>query len=114
MWRRVWLMAGRVSDIPATGDYFTPMQGQMLWVYEGLTQYLGSVLAARSGLRGAEEARDNLATVAAQLDANRGRAWRPLVDTGTHAQDQRTQAAVGTNLDVAGDSARRIDAQRNA
>lgn len=71
----------------ATGDYFTPMQGQMLWVYEGLTQYLGSVLAARSGLRDAEEARDNLATVAAQLDANRGRTWRPLVDTGTHAQE---------------------------
>lgn len=71
----------------ATGDYSTPMNGEMLWVYEGLTQYLGFVLAARSGIRTPEEAREQLALVAADLDANRGRAWRPLVDTGTHAQE---------------------------
>ncbi len=71
----------------ATGDYFTPMQGELLFVYEGLTEYLGSVLAARAGIRTPEEARDNLATIAAELEANRGRAWRPLVDTGTHAQE---------------------------
>ena len=70
----------------ATGDFFTPMQGELLWVYEGLTQYLGFVLAARSGLRTAAEAREVLARVAAELDANRGRTWRPLVDTGVEAQ----------------------------
>jgi predicted metalloprotease with PDZ domain len=71
----------------ATGDFFTPMEGELLWVYEGLTQYLGFVLAARSGIRTPEEARDALARAAASKDANRGRAWRPLVDTGTHAQE---------------------------
>jgi predicted metalloprotease with PDZ domain len=35
----------------ATDDYYTPMQGDLLWVYEGLTQYLGFVLASRSGIR---------------------------------------------------------------
>jgi predicted metalloprotease with PDZ domain len=70
----------------ATGDYFTPMQGDLLWVYEGLTQYLGFVLAARSGIRTPEEARDQLASVAADMEAHRGREWRPLVDTGTEAQ----------------------------
>jgi predicted metalloprotease with PDZ domain len=70
----------------ATGDYFTPMQGELLWVYEGLTQYLGFVLSARSGIRSPEESRDALATVAAGIDANRGRTWRPLVDTATEAQ----------------------------
>ena len=70
----------------ATGDYFTSMQGDLLWVYEGLTQYLGFVLAARSGIRTPEEARDALARAAAQIEASRGREWRPLVDTGTEAQ----------------------------
>ena len=70
----------------ATGDYFTPMQGELLWVYEGLTQYIGFVLSARSGIRTPDEAREVLACVAASLDANRGREWRPLVDTGVEAQ----------------------------
>lgn len=71
----------------ATGDYFTPMQGDLLWVYEGLTQYLGFVLAARSGLRTPAEMHDALGNVAATIEANRGRVWRPLVDTGTQAQE---------------------------
>jgi len=70
----------------ATGDYYTPMQGDLLWVYEGLTQYLGFVLAARAGIRTPEEARDGLASAAADMEAHRGRTWRPLVDTGTEAQ----------------------------
>jgi predicted metalloprotease with PDZ domain len=70
----------------ATGDFFTPMQGDLLWVYEGLTQYLGFVLAGRSGIRTPDEARDALASAAADMEAHRGRAWRPLVDTGTEAQ----------------------------
>lgn len=70
----------------ATGDYFTPMNGELLWIYEGLTQYLGFVLSARSGIRTPAEARDALARAAAEIESNRGRTWRPLVDTGTHAQ----------------------------
>ena len=70
----------------ATGDYSTPMQGDLLWVYEGLTQYLGFVLSARSGIRTPAEARDALALAAAEIENNRGRTWRPLVDTGTEAQ----------------------------
>jgi hypothetical protein len=34
----------------ATPDFQTPMQGEMLWVYEGLTQYYGNVLAAQRAL----------------------------------------------------------------
>jgi len=62
------------------------MQGDLLWVYEGLTQYLGFVLASRAGIRTPEESRDALASVAADMEAHRGREWRPLVDTGTEAQ----------------------------
>jgi predicted metalloprotease with PDZ domain len=58
----------------------------MLWVYEGLTQYLGFVLAARSGVRSTQQTLDYLALQAAYLDARPGRTWRPLLDTAVEAQ----------------------------
>jgi predicted metalloprotease with PDZ domain len=57
------------------------MEDDLLWVYEGLTEYLGDVLAARSGLWTDEQYRENLAAVAAALDHRPGRTWRPLLDT---------------------------------
>jgi predicted metalloprotease with PDZ domain len=70
----------------ATSDFQKPMQGELLWVYEGLTEYYGNVLAARSGLWTPEEYRDELASVAAGLDNRPGRTWRPLIDTTVAAQ----------------------------
>ena len=72
----------------ATPDYQQPMTGELLWVYEGMTRYLGDfVLSARTGMRTAEEDREFGAWVAANLDRNRpGRNWRPLVDTATDVQ----------------------------
>ncbi len=69
----------------ATGNYSTPMKDDLLWVYEGLTEYLGNVLTARSGLRTPEEYRENLALVAAGLDNRPGRTWRPLQDANDEA-----------------------------
>jgi len=54
-------------------------------VYEGLTEYLGSVLTARSGLLTPEQSRDELAITAADLDHLPGRAWRNLQDTADAA-----------------------------
>jgi len=70
----------------ATADYQQPMKGELLWVYEGLTEYLGSILAARSGLRSAEDQREHLAVIAAYLNSFPGRSWRPLIDTTVAAQ----------------------------
>ncbi len=70
----------------ATGDYASPMKGDLLWVYEGLTEYWGKVLAARAGLWAPEQAREELAGLAAWLDHTPGRAWRPLQDTADEAQ----------------------------
>lgn len=64
-----------------TPHFNTPMRDSLLWVYEGQTQYWGAVLAARSGLVSAADARDDLAETAAWLDARAGRAWRNLQDT---------------------------------
>ena len=68
------------------GGYDTPMKGDLLWVYEGLTEYLGGVLAARSGLWKIEDYRDKLAFIASALDHETGRQWRPLEDTAVAAQ----------------------------
>jgi predicted metalloprotease with PDZ domain len=57
------------------------MQDSLLWVYEGQTQYWGNVLAARAGFRTAEQARDEIASLAAAYDHREGRAWRSLADT---------------------------------
>jgi predicted metalloprotease with PDZ domain len=70
----------RPADL-ATPDYEQPMQTDLLWVYEGLTSYLGDILGARSGLRTPEQFRDAAALIAAHLDHLPGRAWRNLQDT---------------------------------
>jgi predicted metalloprotease with PDZ domain len=69
----------------ATPDYQQPMQDDLLWVYEGLTNYLGFVLTARSGLLTADQDRDDLALAAAALDHTPGREWRNLQDTADAA-----------------------------
>lgn len=64
-----------------TPNFNVPMRDDLLWVYEGLTEYWGSVLGARSGIRTAEQARYVFARVAAGFEVSPGRNWRPLVDT---------------------------------
>lgn len=64
-----------------TPNFNVPMRDDLLWVYEGMTQYWGAVLTARSGMRSAQEAKDVLAHVAAGFEISPGREWRPLVDT---------------------------------
>ncbi len=62
-------------------DFATPQQGDLMWVYEGMTQYWGNVLATRAGLKSPAQYRDLLALSAAQLDYKSGREWRPTEDT---------------------------------
>jgi len=75
----------------ATRNYQEPMVGDLLWVYEGLTEYLGNVLTARSGLWSPEQYREALAATAAMLDHRAGRTWRPLEDTARSVQILRMQ-----------------------
>ncbi len=70
----------------ATPDYQTPMKGDLLWVYEGLTEYYGVMLAARSGLWTPEKLREYLAITAAELNDRPGRTWRNLQDTAISSQ----------------------------
>jgi predicted metalloprotease with PDZ domain len=73
----------------ATRNYQEPMVGDLLWIYEGLTDYLGFLLAERCGLMSAEQYRETLASTAASLDHRSGRSWRPLEDTARSVQTLR-------------------------
>lgn len=66
-------------------DYQAPQQTRLLWVYEGLTNYFGWLLAVRCGLFTPEEARDYLAMTASRMSNVRARKWRPLDDTAVAA-----------------------------
>ncbi len=66
-------------------DLQEPLRSRDLWIYEGLTHYLGFVLAARAGIYTPEEFRDALATQAEWMATRQGRRWRSVEDTATAA-----------------------------
>ncbi len=80
-WNGKYRRPGRLYQ----NTFFEPEQGDLLWVYEGMTQYMGNVLAARSGLKTQAQYRDILATSAANLDSKPGRTWRNTEDTAIAA-----------------------------
>lgn len=78
-----WNGKYRRPELLWTPDYRVPMQDNLLWVYEGQTQFWGYVLGARSGLYSKDQTLDAYASIAARLDTAKGRSWRPMGDT-TH------------------------------
>jgi predicted metalloprotease with PDZ domain len=78
-------------------DFATAQQGALLWVYEGMTQYLGNILAARSGLKSQSQYRDLLAWSAAFLDYTPGREWRSTEDMAIAASILRSGEPAWTN-----------------
>ena len=86
----------RPSNLYQT-DFEKMQQGSLLWVYEGMTQYLGNVLAARSNLKSQSNYRDMLAMSAADLDNKPGRDWRPTEDTAIAASILRGGAPTWAN-----------------
>ena len=70
----------RAADL-WTPSYDVPMRPDLLWVYEGGTQFFGYVLQARSGLVTKADTLDQIAAIAANLDTQPARRWRSLTDT---------------------------------
>jgi len=64
-----------------TPDYRQPMQGNLLWVYEGQTQFWGHVLSARSGVQSKDVVLGMFATQAGKYAEQPGRGWRSVDDT---------------------------------
>ena len=67
----------------STSDYQQPIQGELLWVYEGLTQYLGNILTPRSGLITAADYHQIVAKDLAELDQLPG---RQVASAGRHSR----------------------------
>jgi predicted metalloprotease with PDZ domain len=78
-------------------DFAKPQHGALLWVYEGMTQYLGNVLAARSGLKSQLQYREVLAFFTALLDYTPGRNWRATEDTAVAGSILRDASPVWSN-----------------
>jgi predicted metalloprotease with PDZ domain len=73
----------RPGELYSKPDYQGPERTSLLWVYEGLNEYLGMVLATRSGFNDAAYMRDYLGRIAADFSMEGGRVATPLVDTAT-------------------------------
>ncbi len=80
-----WCGKYRRPTAMITPDFHTPQKTRLLWVYEGLTEYLGEVLSVRAGLLTPDEYKVALAAHTCGLARTAGRQWRPLVDTAVAA-----------------------------
>jgi predicted metalloprotease with PDZ domain len=74
----------RPADL-ATSNFQVPEHTELLWIYEGMTQFYGDLVPARAGLWKPDFYRDVLVGVYAGLDHEPGRLTRPLVDTAASA-----------------------------
>ena len=81
-----------------TPDFHTPKRTKGLWVYEGLDQYLGEILAVRSGLWDLDHHRELLALKISNLMHQTGREWRPLIDTAVVSGHLRSRSRSWSNL----------------
>ncbi len=77
-----WCGKYRRPEGMVTGDFHSPKKMDLLWVYEGLTQYLGELIEARSGLMSVDEFRHRVAIEIRRAMHQQGRDWRSLSDTG--------------------------------
>ncbi len=80
----------RPAELYSKPDYQGPERSSLLWVYEGLNEYIGMMLATRAGFNDAAFMRDYLARIAGDFAIEAGRASTPLVDTATENWVLRT------------------------
>lgn len=81
-----------------TPDFHTPKHTKGLWVYEGLDEYLGEILATRSGLWTLEHHLELLALKISTLMHQQGRDWRPLIDTAVDSGHLRAWSRSWSSL----------------
>jgi len=73
----------RPAELYSKPDYQGPERTSLLWVYEGLNEYIGCLLATRAGFNDAAYMRDQLGRVAAYFAHEPARTSTALVDTAT-------------------------------
>jgi predicted metalloprotease with PDZ domain len=75
-----------------TTNFHTPERTRLLWIYEGLTQYLGEVLTIRAGLLKLDEYVPALAAKIDYLNNQSGRRWRSVEDTAIASWQLRAKS----------------------
>ncbi len=73
----------RPGELYSKPDYQGPERTTLLWMYEGMNEYIGMLLATRAGFNDAEYMRDYIAWTAAYSVSEPGRTFSALVDTAT-------------------------------
>ena len=68
-----------------TDNYQIPQRTDLLWVYEGMNQYLGDLLSFRAGIRKPSEYPQYLASIYSSMANEPGRNTEPLIDLTTGA-----------------------------
>jgi len=76
-----------------TQNFQTPQGTDLLWVYEGLTQYLGELIEARSGFMSVDEFRHRISVELRNAAHQQNRQWRPLVDTAAASHILRDRSS---------------------
>jgi predicted metalloprotease with PDZ domain len=74
----------RPADL-TTPNFQVAQLTDLLWVYEGMNQYLGDLLSFRAGIREPKQYPEYLATIYADMDYRTGRSTTPLIDLTTGA-----------------------------
>jgi predicted metalloprotease with PDZ domain len=88
----------RPAELYSKPDYQGPERTSLLWVYEGLNEYIGMLLATRAGFNDPAYMRDYLGYTASHFVHEPGRATTPLVDTATENWVLRTPAVGWSSL----------------
>jgi predicted metalloprotease with PDZ domain len=82
-----------------TADFQAPQDTSLVWIYEGLSEYLGNVLlAARAGLRSEEDTHELLAATAGMALQEEIRQWESLADTAVATQVLENAPPIGSGL----------------
>lgn len=73
----------RPAELYSKPDFQGPERTSLLWVYEGLNEYIGMLLSTRAGFNDQEYMREYLARTTADFVEEPGRKYTPLDDTAT-------------------------------
>jgi predicted metalloprotease with PDZ domain len=93
-----WCGKFRRPAAMVTTNFHRPERTRLLWIYEGLTQYLGEVLTVRAGLLTGDEHLPSMAGMLSYLMQTKGREWRPLDDTAAASWMLRGRSAAWSQL----------------
>ena len=93
-----WCGKYRLPEGMDKDDFHSPLDTELLWVYEGLTQYLMQLVAVRSGQIPLDYHYEYMAYQISDQLRRAGRSWRSLSDTAVSAPTLRNKSSSWSDL----------------